>query len=154
MIFLRVKWNEVAQSCLTLCNPMDYSLYDLLCDLPILCTNHYHMVVFSRYVVSNSCNPMDWSLLGSSVHEDSPGKNTGVGCHFLLQGIFPTEGSNPGLLHCRLILYQLSYEGSPSVGRPVEHDQIDINWEQSTLHHAGDRWHTQIPSSRVENCLH
>ena len=36
---------------------------------------------------------------------DSPGKNTGVGCHFLLQGIFPTQGSNPGLLHCRQILY-------------------------------------------------
>ena len=36
-----------------------------------------------------------------SVHRDSPGKNTGVGCHALLQGIFPTQGSNPGLLHCR-----------------------------------------------------
>ena len=34
----------------------------------------------------------------------SPGKNTGVGCHFLLQGIFPTQGSNPGLLHCRQML--------------------------------------------------
>ena len=38
---------------------------------------------------------------------DSPGKNTGVGCHFLLQGIFPTQGSNPGLLHCRQILYHM-----------------------------------------------
>ena len=43
---------------------------------------------------------------------DSPGKSTGVGCHFLLQGIFPTQGSNPGLLHSRRILYQLSYQGS------------------------------------------
>ena len=42
----------------------------------------------------------------------SPGKNTGVGCHFLLQGIFPTQGSNPGLLHCRQTLYHLSYQGS------------------------------------------
>ena len=40
---------------------------------------------------------------------DSPCKNTGVGCHFLLQGVFPTQGLNPGLLHCRQILYQLSY---------------------------------------------
>ena len=40
---------------------------------------------------------------------DSPGKNTGVGCHFLLQGIFPTQESNPGLLHCRKTLYRLSY---------------------------------------------
>ena len=44
---------------------------------------------------------------------DFPGKDTGVGCHFLLQGIFPTQGSNPGLLHCRQILYQLSFKGSP-----------------------------------------
>ena len=36
---------------------------------------------------------------------DSPGKNAGMGCHFLLQRIFPTQGSNPGLLHCRRILY-------------------------------------------------
>ena len=38
---------------------------------------------------------------------DFPGKSTGVGCHFLLQGIFPTQGSNPGLPHCRQILYHL-----------------------------------------------
>ena len=44
---------------------------------------------------------------------DFPSKDTGVGCHFLLQGIFPTQGSNPGLLHCRQILYWLSYKGSP-----------------------------------------
>ena len=44
------------------------------------------------------CNPMDCSLPGSSVHGDSPGKNSGVGCCFLLQGIFPTLGSNPCLL--------------------------------------------------------
>ena len=91
---------------------------------------------------------------GSSVHEDSPGKNTRVGCHAFLQGIFPTHGSNPsksrtlqadslptglpqkpmntgvgslsllqgiiptqklnqGLLNCRWIIYQLSYQGNP-----------------------------------------
>ena len=42
------------------------------------------------------CDPVDCSPPGSSVHGDSPGKNTGVGCHFLLQGIFPTQGSNLG----------------------------------------------------------
>ena len=42
---------------------------------------------------------MDYSPLGSSVHEGSPGKNAGVGCHALLQGIFPTQRWNPGLLH-------------------------------------------------------
>ena len=40
-----------------------------------------------------------------------PGKDTGVGCHFLLQRIFPTQGLNLGLLHCRQILYRLSYKG-------------------------------------------
>ena len=59
------------------------------------------------------CNPMHCSPPGSSVHWDSPGKNTGVGCHTLLQGIFPTQGSNPGLPHCWWILYHLSHQGSP-----------------------------------------
>ena len=40
---------------------------------------------------------------------DFPGKNSGVGCHFLLQGIFPTQGLNQGLLHCRQMLYHLSH---------------------------------------------
>ena len=43
---------------------------------------------------------------------DSPGKNTGVGRHFLLQGSFPTQGSNTDLLHFRQTLYRLSYKGS------------------------------------------
>ena len=47
------------------------------------------------------CDPMDYSLPDFSVHGDSPGKNTGVGCHALLQGIFPTQVLNPGLLYCR-----------------------------------------------------
>ena len=67
----------VAQSCLTLCDPMDYSL--LLCP---------------------------W---------DSPGKNTGVGSHSRLQGIFPTQELNSHLLHCRQILYHLSHQGSPFI---------------------------------------
>ena len=50
-------------------------------------------------------DPMDYSTPGSSIHGDSPGKNAGVGCHPLLQGIFPTQGSNSGLPHCRRILY-------------------------------------------------
>ena len=48
---------------------------------------------------STLCDPMDCSLWSSSVHGDSPGKNTGAGCHALLQGILPIQGSNPGLLH-------------------------------------------------------
>ena len=46
---------------------------------------------------------------------NSPSKNTGVGSRSLLQGLFPTEGSNPGLQHCRQILNQLSHQGSPRI---------------------------------------
>ena len=56
---------------------------------------------------------MDSSLPGSSVHRDSPDKNTGVCCHAFLQGIFPTQGLNPGLLHCGWILYHVSHQESP-----------------------------------------
>ena len=58
------------------------------------------------------CDPMDCSPPGSSAHGDSPGKYTGVGCHALLQGVFPTQGSNPGLLHCRWIFYYLRHQES------------------------------------------
>ena len=68
--WLKVK---VAQSCLSLCDPMDYT---------------------------------PWN---------SPGQNSGVGSMSLLQGIFPTQGSNSGLPHCRWILYQLSHQGSPKI---------------------------------------
>ena len=60
------------------------------------------------------CDPMDYRLPGYSIHGDSPGKNTGVSCHALLEGIFPTQGSNPGLPHCRWILYHLN-QGSPRI---------------------------------------
>ena len=63
------------------------------------------------------CYPMDYSLLGSSVHGDSPGKNTGVGCYAFLQGIFLTQGSNPSLLHL-------------------------LHWQMDSLplHHLGHKW--------------
>ena len=50
---------------------------------------------------------------------NSPGKNTGMGSCSLLQGIFPTQGSNPRLMHCRQILYRLSHQGSPYFKRVV-----------------------------------
>ena len=55
------------------------------------------------------CDPLDTRLLHPW---DFLGKSTGVGCHFLLQGIFPTQGSNPGLPHCRQMLYCLSHQES------------------------------------------
>ena len=58
-------------------------------------------------------NPMDCSLPGSSVHGYSPGKNTGVGCHVFLQGIFPTQGWNPYLLALQVDSSPLSHWVSP-----------------------------------------
>ena len=58
------------------------------------------------------CDPMDCRPPGSSDRGDSSGKNTGVGCLALLQGIFPTQGSNPGLPHCKQIIYCMSHQGS------------------------------------------
>ena len=58
---------------------------------------------------------MDYNPPGSSVYGDSPTKNTGVGHHAPLQGIFPTQGSNQGLPHYSWILYQLSYQRSPRI---------------------------------------
>ena len=58
------------------------------------------------------CDPMDCSSLGSSVHGDSPGKNTGLGCHALLQEIFLTPDIEPRPPALRQILYQLSHQGS------------------------------------------
>ena len=64
----------------------------------------------SRLVISDSLRPH-----GLYSPWNSPGQNTGVGTLSLLQGIFPTQGSNPGLRHCRRILYQLSHKGSPRI---------------------------------------
>ena len=64
----------------------------------------------SRSVVSDSLRPH-----GLYSSWNSPGQNTGVGSLSLLQGIFPTQGLNPGLPHCRRILYQLSHKESPRI---------------------------------------
>ena len=61
------------------------------------------------------CSPIDCSLPGPSVHGDSPGKNTGVGCHAFLQGILPTQGSNPRLIH--LLHWQM---GSLTLGKEYQ----------------------------------
>ena len=67
------------------------------------------------------CDPMDYSLPGSSVHVGSPGKNTGVGCHAHPQGIFPTQGQPIwSLPHCKQILYP--------PGKPIYLHCPDNNW--------------------------
>ena len=66
---------------------------------------------------SESCSVMSDSLWPHGLYSpwNSPGQNTGVGSLSLLQGIFPTQGSNPGLPHCRQILNWLSHKGSPRI---------------------------------------
>ena len=81
------------------------------------CMAKKHMDRYSLCLVTQLCptlwKSMDYSLPGSSVHGISQGKNTEVGYHALLQGIFPTQGLNSGLPHCRRILYHQSHQASP-----------------------------------------
>ena len=70
-------------------------------------------VYFSHSVVSNSLQHLGLQSTMPLCPWDSPGKNTGVGCHFFLQGIFSTQGLNLGVLHCRQILYHLRHQVSP-----------------------------------------
>ena len=81
--------------------------------MQILVDLFHFMIIFDIFIieseVAQSCptlgDPMDCSPPGSSIGPwDFPGKSTGVGCHFLFQGIFLTQGSNPGLPHCRQML--------------------------------------------------
>ena len=91
----------------------------LECGISIGTLLYRQTMLCCAVIVSQSCpslcDPMDCSPPGSSVHRDSPGKNTGVDCHALLQGIFPTQGLDPGLPHCRWILYHLSHQGKPII---------------------------------------
>ena len=81
---------------------------------------HLHIFIYAvLFLVAQSwltfCHLMDCSPPSSAVHGDSPGKNTELDCHVLLQGTFPTQGLNPGLPHCSQILYHLNHQGSPRI---------------------------------------
>ena len=67
----------------------------------------------SAYKLNKHSHIQFFAILWFLCPWDSPGKNTGVSCHFLIQGIFPTQGSNPVIPHYRQILYHLSHQGSP-----------------------------------------
>ena len=118
--------SKVTQSCLTVSDPMDYSLPGF----------SIHGILQARVlewgaIAFSETSPRDTNFKSESeshsVMSDSlqphglyspwnfPDQNTGVGSPSLLQGIFPTQGSNWGLLHCRWILYQLSYQGNPKL---------------------------------------
>ena len=85
----------------------------------------------SRSVVSDSLQPH-----GLDSPWNSPGQNTGVGSLSLLQEIFSTQASNPGVPRCRQILYQLSYKGSPRILEWVARSPQPRDWTQVS-HIAG-----------------
>ena len=103
-----------------------------------------------------------WSPPGFSVHGDSPGKNTGVGCHALLQEIFPTQESNPSLPHCRQILYCLSHWGSPYTSACVcvykKRNHFDVqqkltqHCKLTTLNNKQTYIHLGSKSSCLQSC--
>ena len=75
----------------------------------------YNVCVLVARLYLTLCDPMDCSPARLPCPWNSPDKNNEVGCHFLLHGIFQTHGSNPGLLHFRQILYQLSLQGGSGI---------------------------------------
>ena len=94
-------------------------LYKLMRDWPVW--DHellslgliYYVAMCLVVHLCPTVTPWTVALPGSSVHGDSPAKNTGVGCHYFLQGIFPNRRLNPGLLRCRWILCCLSHQEAP-----------------------------------------
>ena len=89
------------------------------CLLSCLIKSQLHLVYlfYNQKCLKSDCAHKG-TLLFQTGHRlyspwNTPGQNTGVGSCSLLQGIFPTQGSNSGLPHCRWILYQLSHKGSP-----------------------------------------
>ena len=98
---------KVTQSCLTLCDPMDYTVHGILQAR----TLEWVAVPFSKGSSQPRIKARSPALQVDSLPSEPPGKpkNTGMGSLSLLQRIFPTQELNGGLLHCRQILYQLSY---------------------------------------------
>ena len=107
----------------------------LALSITILCC-----AMLSRSVISD-CFETPWTVAHQPplVHEDSPGKNTGVGCHALLQHYLLNPGIKPGLPHCRWILYHLSHQESPRI----------LEWIAS-LFSRGSSW----PRNQTGGILH
>ena len=111
---------KVAQSCLTLCDPMDYTVHGILQARRL----EWVDISFSWDLPNPGIIPRSPALQADSLPAEPPGKpkNTGLSSLFLLQKIFPTQESNKGLWHCRWILYQLRYQGSPRMcGAPAKY---------------------------------
>ena len=109
-----------------LCNPMDYIAHQSPSFMEFSRQEYWSGLPFPfpRDIPNSGIEPRSPALRADTLPSEPPGKpdplsmgffpgkNTGVGCHFLLQGIFPTLGSNPGLPHCGQTLYRLSHQGN------------------------------------------
>ena len=108
-----------SKGCLAMWGSFYYGVPAPLSLLPLALQTRERGEVWSRYSASKcKCMSLNHARLrprGLYSPWDSPGQKTGAGSLSLLQGIFPTQGSNPGLPHCRQILYQLSHKGSPRI---------------------------------------
>ena len=113
----------------------------------IILDNFSKKKINSCSVVPDSLQPMDCSLPKLLWPQNAPSKNTGVGCLALLQGIFSTQGLNPGPLHCRQILYYLSQKDSPNLNKyPDRQNPGSSPMQCFTLHF--------LPSARCYLCFH
>ena len=104
-IFRGGKWQNKTAFCCYLCRQAH--LYTVALNIKVKSES------VGRSVLFDSMQPHELQPARLLCPWNSPGKSTGVGSHSLLQGIFPIQGSNPGLLHCRQILYHLNHQGSP-----------------------------------------
>ena len=111
MYLLTIQISSLGGLGLFLVFKLDYLVFVLFFTIELYC----YVLYLVTQLCPALCDPIDCSPPGSFVHGDSPSKNTGVGCHALLQVIFPTQGLNPGLLHCRQILYYLSHQRNPRI---------------------------------------
>ena len=120
-----VNWSHFGHAYFPISSSVDV-VFKFLWELDSVCvTNEFYYNSTESLSYLSECptlfDPMDSSPPGCLLHPwNFLGKSTGVGCHFLLQGIFLTQGSNQGLLHFRKIFYHLSQQRSPSntQGRP------------------------------------
>ena len=100
--------------------------------------------LLSPCLTQDSCKQTQTPVLPGSpvLRARGGGKNTGVGCHFLLQEIFPTWGSNPGLPHCRQKLYRLSHQGShnPQVINPILYSLLEPTAPPTTTGSTKVHW--------------
>ena len=119
------------------------SLFSVSVGLFLSCKLVYLFLFFFFYsrshvqsVVSDFMTP--WTVACQVLLSgDSPGKNTGVGCHALLQWLFLTQRSNLGLLHCRQILYYLSHQGSPLSSYNLLESGLYLSFPAMSRYHQG-----------------